>query len=590
MSNFKHIFKLKSISYKLLIYFLLLILLPIFTISLMGNHYYSKTMSAEINNHTIQMIDQVNNNVEFYLKNIENIIYYLSQDPQVNKFLKNEFKTQKEKAETEYEIKRILRSFSEAHTEIGGIMIVNSNDTYISNEMSKISRDSFSRDVWFKLAYAQPSKIHLISKPLGRNIRAYKDYSSDSVLSVSKAFTDSVTGNFTGTVLIDLKLATIKDVIADVTLGKDGFLYILDGDGNMVYAPVNPIVYRVNNKWLNSDTNSVTRDIKNNKYKIIYKHSDYTNFKTVGVFSLSKNLQVVTNIRFYIVGIGIVTMVLAFIAALFFTKSIANPLKKLRRLMRKAEEGDLNVRFNYNGRDEIGQLGDSFNRMIDEIRNLIEMVYVEQKSKREAELKTLQAQIKPHFLYNTLDTIQWMAQVHKADDIVEVVDALTKLFRIGINKGNEMISVKEELEHIKSYLIIQKIRYEEKLDYEISFEDSILEYKVIKLILQPLVENAIYHGVKEKRGTGKIYITVEKHEKGICLSISDNGAGMSEARLQEIQAMLNSDNLGNRNPGYGTFNVQNRIRLSFGNQYGLSFTSKAGEGTTVRVFHPIIEK
>lgn len=590
MSNFKHIFKLKSISYKLLIYFLLLILLPIFTISLMGNHYYSKTMSAEINNHTIQMIDQVNNNVEFYLKNIENIIYYLSQDPQVNKFLKNEFKTQKEKAETEYEIKRILRSFSEAHTEIGGIMIVNSNDTYISNEMSKISRDSFSRDIWFKLAYGQPSKIHLISKPLGRNIRAYKDYSSDSVLSVSKAFTDSVTSNFMGTVLIDLKLATIKDVIADVTLGKDGFLYILDGDGNMVYAPVNPIVYRVNNKWLNSGTNSVTRDIKNNKYKIIYKHSDYTNFKTVGVFSLSKNLQVVTNIRFYIVGIGIVTMVLAFIAALFFTKSIANPLKKLRRLMRKAEEGDLNVRFNYNGRDEIGQLGDSFNRMIDEIRNLIEMVYVEQKSKREAELKTLQAQIKPHFLYNTLDTIQWMAQVHKADDIVEVVDALTKLFRIGINKGNEMISVKEELEHIKSYLIIQKIRYEEKLDYEISFEDSILEYKVIKLILQPLVENAIYHGVKEKRGTGKIYITVEKHEKGICLSISDNGAGMSEARLQEIQAMLNSDNLGNRNPGYGTFNVQNRIRLSFGNQYGLSFTSKAGEGTTVRVFHPIIEK
>ncbi len=590
MSNFKQIFKLKSISYKLLIYFLLLILLPIFTISLMGNHYYSKTMATEINNHTIQMIDQVNNNVEFYLKNIENIIYYLSKDPQVNKFLSNEYKTQKEKTETEYEIKRILKSFSEAHSEIGGIMIVNSRDTYISNEMSKISRESFSKDIWFKLAYGEPSKIHLISKPLGRNIRTYKDYSSDSVLSVSKAFTDSDTGEFTGTVLIDLKLVTIKNVIADVTLGKDGFLYILDGDGNMVYAPVNPVVYRVNNKWLNSDTNSVTRDIKNNKYKIIYKHSDYTNFKTVGVFSLSKNLEVVTNIRFYIVGIGIVTMILACIAALFFTKSIANPLKKLRRLMRKAEEGDLNVRFNYKGRDEIGQLGDSFNKMIDEIRNLIEMVYVEQKSKREAELKTLQAQIKPHFLYNTLDTIQWMAQVHGADDIVEVVDALTKLFRIGINKGNEMISVKEELEHIKSYLIIQKIRYEEKLDYDINFEDSILEYKVIKLILQPLVENAIYHGVKEKRGTGKISITVEKHEKGICLRISDNGAGMSEARLQEIQAMLNSDNLGNKNPGYGTFNVQNRIRLSFGNQYGLSFTSKSGEGTTVCVFHPIIEK
>lgn len=590
MLSIKTIFKVRSISLKLTVYFLLLILFPIFTVSLMGNYYYTKAMESEATNHTVQMIEQVNNNVEFYLKNLEKIIYFLSQDIQINKFLEDDFKNNEERIETEYEIRRILKSFAKAHTEIGGMIICNANDKYISNEMSKISREPFSKDLWYQMAFKTPKKINLISKPLGRNIKTYTDYSSDSVLSVSKAFTDPNTGKVLGTVLIDLKLETIKKVIADVTLGKDGFLYIMDGDGNIVYAPVNPVVYRVNNKWLDIPKNSVTKEIKNNMYQIIYKHSDYTSFKTVGVFSLSETLKIVRNIRYYILGIGIITMILAIIAALFFTKSIANPLKKLRRLMRKAEEGNLNVSFEHKRTDEIGQLGDSFNKMIDEIRNLIEMVYIEQQSKREAELKTLQAQIKPHFLYNTLDTIQWMAQGHGADDIVEVVEALTKLFRIGINKGNEMITVKEEFEHIKSYMIIQKIRYEDKLEYEIEFEDNILQFKVIKLILQPLVENAIYHGIKERRGTGKITISAAGYENGICFIIADNGAGMTEERLEELHGMLSCDNEAGKNPGYGTFNVQNRIRLSYGSEYGLKFESKRGEGTTVYVYHPIIEK
>jgi len=584
------IFKVKSISFKLLIYFLLLILFPIFTVSLLGNYYYTKTIEVETNTHTVQMIDQVNKNVEFYLKNMENIIYFLSKDPQVNKFLKSKFDSIEEKQIAKTEVKRILKSFSGAHLEMAGIMIVNSNDEFISNEMSKISREPFSKDAWYKLAYSTPDTIQLISKPIGRNIKTYKNYSSDSVLSLSKAILDPVNGEFLGTILIDLKLETIKKIIADITLGKNGFLYVIGGDGDIVYAPVNAVIYRVNNKWLDNPSNSIMREINQKSYQIVYKHSEYTNFKTVGVFSLNETLKVVRNIRYYIVGIGFVTMFLAIIVALFFTKSIVKPLKKMGRLMRKVEEGDLNIRFQTKSSDEIGQLGDSFNKMVDEIRNLIQMVYVEQKSKREAELKILQAQIKPHFLYNTLDTIQWMAQGHGANDIVELVAALTNLFRIGINKGNEMITVKEELEHVKSYLIIQKLRYEDKLDYTIELEEDILEFRVIKLILQPLVENAIYHGIKERRGAGKIIISARRHEKDLCFMISDNGAGMSEERLEELSNMLESDKQGEANPGYGTFNVQSRIRLTFGSEYGIKFESKLGVGTTVNVYHPIIEK
>ena len=205
---------------------------------------------------------------------------------------------------------------------------------------------------------------------------------------------------------------------------------------------------------------------------------------------------------------------------------------ELRSLMKEAEEGNLGVRFEGRQEDEIGYLGKSFNTMIEEVQKLIDMVYREQQSKREAELKTLQEQIKPHFLYNTLDTIQWMAQEHGAQDIVKVVGALTSLFRIGLSRGKEMIRVSDEMEHVRSYLIIQKARYEDKFDFTLCTDDEALSCMVLKLTLQPLVENAIYHGIKERRGHGSIRVEALRRDGMLVLRVSDDGVGMSagEAR------------------------------------------------------------
>jgi two-component system sensor histidine kinase YesM len=204
--------------------------------------------------------------------------------------------------------------------------------------------------------------------------------------------------------------------------------------------------------------------------------------------------------------VGSFTVLLAILLSVFFASSIALPVEKLRSLMRQAETGDFSIRFSENRQDEIGQLGQSFNRMIEEISNLIDQVYHEQQRKRETELRVLQEQIKPHFLYNTLDTIQWMAQEHGAQDIVDMVSALTQLFRVGLSKGQEMIPLREELRHVESYLFIQKVRYEDKFDYTISINPGIDQLRVLKVILQPLVENAIYHGIKERRGKGHILV------------------------------------------------------------------------------------
>lgn len=227
--------------------------------------------------------------------------------------------------------------------------------------------------------------------------------------------------------------------------------------------------------------------------------------------------------------------------------------------------------------------------MVKEINNLINLVQIEEKNKRIAEMNVLQAQIKPHFMYNTLDTIRWMAEDHNEEDIVEIIEAFTNLLRISLSKGKEIISVKEELSHVQSYLVIQKIRYEDKLNYEIQFDEEILNYKLIKLILQPLVENAIYHGIKEKRGNGKILITGKIENNLLCFTVVDNGKGMDKKTLDKINRMLKNNNGKKNEIGYGIFNVNERIKIIYGDEYGLTYKSIYGEGTIVELRHPIIE-
>ena len=587
MGAFRTFLKGENLRFKLLLYFFTLILLPTVTLGVLGNVIYSKSIEDQATVHTGQMIEQVTRNVEFYIHDMENIIYYLSDDPQIIAFMKH----QNDETDSEdmiQESRRVLKTYSDVHQEVAGILVVNDNNFYISNGMDRISRDPLTEESWYKRAFASPKVIHLFSKPIGRNIKATLNYSGDEVVSIAKAVMDPVTGRRLGVILIDLKLEKIKQVIEAITLGKNGFLYIMDANGGIVYAPINPIVYRVKNEWLTDYNNSIVKTIQGSEFQIIYKDSTYTNWKTIGVFSLNETLQEVTNLRHYSIMIGIITLVLAVIAAFFFTASIAKPLSKLRMLMKRAEEGDLSVRFNSRYNDEIGQLGNSFNNMIKEISNLIDMVYVEQRRKREAELKTLQAQIKPHFLYNTLYTIQWMAQEHGAQDVVKILGALANLFRIGLSKGKEMIQVHEELEHVGSYLAIQKARYEDKLTYEIQYDEEIIHYRVLKLILQPLVENAIYHGINARRGGGKIIITGSVKEEKLYFSVVDNGIGITKEKLKEIRELLDSNHVEPAAAGFGIFNVNERIRLSFGKEYGLIYTSVYEEGTKVELWHPLI--
>ena len=220
-------------------------------------------------------------------------------------------------------------------------------------------------------------------------------------------------------------------------------------------------------------------------------------------------------------------------------------------------------------------------------RPIEEQVKKEQKQLRKAEFELLQAQINPHFLYNTLDAIVWSAEAGNQKQVVNMVGSLSDFFRSSLNKGKEIVSIKEELVHVKSYLEIQQIRYQDILCYEINVPESLNKYQIPKITIQPIAENALYHGIKNKRGGGKIAIEGYENEDAVIIEVKDNGIGIDEKRLLEIKESLeSSDN--NSNSIYGIYNVNERIRLNYGEQYGLKICSIYGEGTTVKILIPKI--
>ena len=289
-------------------------------------------------------------------------------------------------------------------------------------------------------------------------------------------------------------------------------------------------------------------------------------------------------IRFSLLGMGIV-LILVIILSYYIPRSITMPITRISKVTDQVAKGNLSVRAAAESGAEARMLSDSLNAMIDKINELLDQVTTEQIRLRKAEFELLQAQINPHFLYNTLDTIVWLAEAGDQKRVVSMVGNLSDFFRTSLNQGKDIISIREELAHVRSYLEIQQVRYQDILRYEITVPEDLYEYKIPKITIQPLVENALYHGIKNKRGQGTITITGERSENGFVLYVRDNGIGMTQERLNEVRAGIQKLSYTGKEI-YGLYNVNERIRLNFGETYGISIESTYGEGTCVSISLP----
>lgn len=578
-----------SLRTRMLLSNIVVALIPFLIFSIVSGFVFLDHAQKTAEEHSVQLIHQVSNSMDVYVETIEKMVNYIQLELQDTPF----FTMESEGAsgwdsETAY-IRSVLENVANSHREVAGIFIATKEDLYVSTGMSRISRDPFQNERWYREASENPEEIQLISVVTGRNIVTNRSYSIDDVFSLAKAVQDPETGEVLGVILLDIRHDIIQSSINGVTIGEKGFVFVMDQEDNIVYTPVNGIVYRVNPKWVKA-MEPMSVQIQGGSYQIRSELSPYTGWRTVGVFSMDEVMSSVNTIVYILFTCVIISLVLVVIVSFKFSRTLTNPIFKLKRLMKQAESGDLTVRFNFQHNDEIGELGQSFNHMIARIDQLIQMVYVEQENKRTAEMKSLQEQIKPHFLYNTLDTISWMARDYDAEDIVRLVDALTNMFRIGLSHGKDIITVKEEITHVSNYLYIQKIRYKDKLNYVIHVDESLYAVEVPKLILQPLVENAIYHGVKAKRGGGTITITGVPEGENLVFTVQDNGAGMPQEKVEELNRRMSERSVLDEQKSFGLFYIRERIQLCYGTGYGVHVESALGEGTRVTITLPLYQK
>lgn len=541
--------------------YILVALIPFVILSLFGGITMLKNGQKTVEEHTAQMVRQVQTSMDIYIGVMEKIGNYISKTICTTSIFQAKTLEALQQSGDFSAVEDVLERISSSYPEIVGILVATRNDLYVSDGMTRLSRDPLVKEEWYQQAVARPDDIVIVSNAIGRNI--------------------------IGVLLMDVSHEIIQESINEVTIGERGFVFVLDQSDNMVYTPVNDLVYRIDPGLLHAGTEDmVNTHIKGAEYQIQYSQSDYTGWKTVGVFSIGEMMAGTYMVLGVMAGCVVLTLLLVIIASVRLADSVTEPILKLRMLMKKAEEGNLKVRFESSSTDEIGELGQSFNNMIDRIEELVHMVYLEQQSKRNAELKSLQEQIKPHFLYNTLDTISWMARDYDAEDIVLLVDALSNMFRIGLSQGKDFITLREEVTHITNYLYIQKIRYKDKLQYVLDIPQALMGYSVPKLILQPLVENAIYHGIKVKRGGGTIRVLGRREAGKLKLIVADDGAGIAPEKLRALQEGLAAATPISEKSSFGLFYIQERIRLCYGGEYGVTIDSVQGEGTQVMITLP----
>lgn len=481
-----------------------------------------------------------------------------------------------------------------SRADISSIMIFGKKKMLLNRSMytyQKVALD-YSKLDWYAKAVAKPQDAIIT----GPNRHSFFD-TDDEAISLSREVQSYENGTFRGVILINLNMNKITEICNSFQEKQENFICIINDKGELVYEQQNGRErFAFDEKENRQELNTALGKTKESCFRLNYRGEKYlvtrTDMKTTGWTLVSmvpyKSVMAET---MAISGVMILAVAITLIVTLLLLNRIltgvVKPLKKLEKYMVQVNPDNMDQRMEILTDDEIGHLSMKFNQMMDRIRNLKEQVIEEQEDKRKYELQALQAQINPHFLYNTLDSIIWMAETNDSN-IVAMTEALAKLFRISLNKGNEEISLERELEHVKNYLIIQSMRYADKFTYEISAEPGVERCRTIKLILQPIVENCIYHGIKKKRGTGKITIRAYRREQNLIIEVSDDGCGMPEEICRKILSdEIESENISGS--GIGVKNVNERIQLRFGKKYGLSYSSEEGVGTTVTYVLPYNE-
>lgn len=532
--------------------------------------------------HTI--IQQMNQNIDSYIDYMENIAYLISSNEDVQDYLFDE----KIDNEGRYRILNQLQTILDSRSDIRNVGIISKNGRMLINDGSKsVNQDlDLNTQEWYATALEKPNGPILTSSHVQHIISGERPW----VITLSRGIRDrSGSGEKEGVFFIDLNYSAISGLCDQSTVGTKGYAFILDAKGNIVYHPQQQQLYnelQTENISLIMDTDedTVLTGTGNDGKLYSISRSEKTGWTVVDCTNVKELLSKSRQAQSVYVLTAIILVIVALLFSRFMARSITLPIQKLRDSMKKVQEGDFSVSdVVVDSKNEIGSLTKSFDVMTHRIHELMEQNVHEQEEKRKSELKALQSQINPHFLYNTLDSIIWMAEGKKNEEVVLMTASLARLLRQSISNEDEVVPIANEVEYARGYLTIQKMRYKDKLEFQIEVDSSILYIPLIKLVLQPIIENAIYHGLKYKESKGLLIVKGFMKDGNAVLQVIDDGVGMDEETLAHI---YDKHKVNYHSNGVGVYNVQKRLKLYYGEDYGITYTSELGKGTTATITIP----
>lgn len=570
---------------KLMTYFFSLIMIIVIILDIFFIYKMSETVEKDTHVYAYEIVKQLGRNIESYIDHMQEVMWMISsQDTSLINQLKEPLN---QKAVRKSYFLEEMRNRGSSNGVVS-INIFGENGLVLTDSASNAIKDyiDVKQMEWYTKAVEAQGKP-VISASHTQN---YLKNEGKWVFSLSAAIMEE--NKILGIVLIDMSYKNLTDMCNDIQLGEKGYVYIVGQGQEMIYHPKQQLIYsgilqedlaRV----MQQEEGSFTEVLEDKR--LVTVHSlEQVGWRVVGVSYIGELLVSKQEIIIPLIILTLLALVVAFLISKRIASQTAKPIRELTEHMQEIELGKLGVEIDtQSDTEEIQCLTASFKEMVYKIEGLIEQVEDNQKKLRKSELKVLQSQINPHFLYNSLDTIIWLGERGECEKVVQMTAALARYFRLSLSKGKEVITIYEEVEHVKHYLQIQKIRYANKLTYTIEVSPDIFDEMIVKIVLQPLVENALYHGIKDLEEGGYIRVLGFREGNNIILEVYDNGKGMSHEQIKNILKAPSSTSI--TKGGVAIKNVHERIQVYFGQDYGLSYESEYGKWTKVRITIPAIE-
>lgn len=576
--------RFRSIQTVIYLVMAMLVLIAIATVTVISLSYTRTSVFENTIMYTKQLTRQVNHDIDSYIDYMENISSMLAANDDVQDYL---FGNSEKITEASRQLLSQFSTVLSSRSDIYNVGIVKADGRALLNKGGSYKNPYISLEdlEWYEKAMKHPGEVYLSSAHVQHVIEGERPW----VITLSRAVQNEKNKAEQGVLFVDLNYSAIRTLCDASSVGRKGYIFILDAEGNIVYHPQQQQLYNeLQTEYIEEMKNCTEEylELGEGEEARLYtiSRSEKTGWTVVSCSYIAELLKRSDQAQRLYLMIAVVLIVAALVISNILSREITQPIQKLKDSMSLVQKGNFQVgNVEVESNNEIGSLTETFHTMTCRIQELMDEIISEQEAKRKSELKALQSQINPHFLYNTLDSIIWMAEGKRNEEVVLMTASLARLLRQNISNEDEEILISQEVEYCRNYLTIQKMRYQDKLEFEIQVEPSIQNEKIIKLVLQPLIENAIYHGLKYKESKGLLLLKGYEKEGDIFFEICDDGVGMDQETLDHI---FEKHTVNYRSNGVGVYNVQKRIQLTYGAEYGISYESIKDQGTKAVVKIP----